>query len=215
MTSGGGLGLVGALAVSGTNLYAGGYFDTAGGVTANHIAKWDGNAWSALGLGTGGDDPTVCALAVSGNDLYAGGSFTTAGGVAANHIAKWDGSTWSALGSGMDNAVCELAVDGLGHLLIAGDFFLAGTNVSPYLAQANIMPPEGVIRGIGGGSGSVTLDCLGHPVSTYTVQRATDVQFTSDLATLLTTNAPWPNGLFQWTDNSPPSPSGFYRLRRE
>ena len=92
---------------------------------------------------------------------------------------------------------------------------MAGTNVSPYVAQANIMPPEGVIRGIGVGSGSVALDCLGHPVSAYTVQRATDVQFTANLATLFTTNAPWPNGLFQWTDNSPPSPSGFYRLRQQ
>ena len=43
-----------ALAVSGTNLYAGGNFTTAGGVTANGIAKWDGHAWSALGSGFAG-----------------------------------------------------------------------------------------------------------------------------------------------------------------
>ena len=55
--------LVYALAVSGTNLYAGGYFTTAGGVTANYIAKWDGSAWSALGSGMSGcSDPyVVCA----------------------------------------------------------------------------------------------------------------------------------------------------------
>ena len=45
--------VVNALAVSGTNLYAGGDFTTAGGVTANNIAKWDGSAWSALGSGMG------------------------------------------------------------------------------------------------------------------------------------------------------------------
>ena len=89
-----------ALAVSGTNLYAGGEFTTAGGVTANHIAKWDGSAWSALGSGM--NERWVYALAVSGTDLYAGGDFTTAGGVPANYIAKWDGSAWSALGSGMN-----------------------------------------------------------------------------------------------------------------
>ena len=33
------------------NLYAGGYFTTAGGETVNRIAKWDGSAWSALGSG--------------------------------------------------------------------------------------------------------------------------------------------------------------------
>jgi hypothetical protein len=40
-----------ALAVSGTNLYVGGGFTTAGEVTANYIAKWNGSAWSALGSG--------------------------------------------------------------------------------------------------------------------------------------------------------------------
>ena len=32
----------------------GGYFTTAGGVTANYIAKWNGSAWSALGSGMNG-----------------------------------------------------------------------------------------------------------------------------------------------------------------
>jgi hypothetical protein len=39
------------LALSGTNLYVGGDFTTAGGVAANYIAKWNGSAWSALGSG--------------------------------------------------------------------------------------------------------------------------------------------------------------------
>ena len=46
--------IVYALAVSGTDLYAGGYFTTAGGVAANYIAKWNGSAWSALGSGMNG-----------------------------------------------------------------------------------------------------------------------------------------------------------------
>ena len=79
-----------ALAVSGTNLYAGGGFTTAGGVSAKYIAKWDGSAWSALGSGMSG---TLCRCAGGERDnLYAGGYFTTAGGMAANNIAKWDGS---------------------------------------------------------------------------------------------------------------------------
>jgi hypothetical protein len=126
---------VDVLAMSGTNLYAGGLFSTAGGVTANGIAKWDGSAWSALGSGM---DYSVLALAVSGTNLYAGGNITTAGGVTANNIAKWDGETWSALGSGVDANVHALAADGLGHLFVGGAFSLAGTNVSPYIAQANL-----------------------------------------------------------------------------
>jgi hypothetical protein len=38
-----------ALAMSGTNLYAGGAFTTAGGSVSNYIAKWDGGSGSALG----------------------------------------------------------------------------------------------------------------------------------------------------------------------
>ena len=42
-----------ALAVSGSALYAGGYFTTAGGTSANYIAQWNGSSWSALGSGMG------------------------------------------------------------------------------------------------------------------------------------------------------------------
>jgi hypothetical protein len=113
-------------------------FSTAGGVTANGIAKWDGSTWSAVGPGLGGTAyPCVSALAVSGTDLYAGGDFWSAGDVPTGCIAKWDGSAWSA-GQGMDGHVYALAADGTGHLFVGGGFYLAGTNVSPYIAQANI-----------------------------------------------------------------------------
>jgi hypothetical protein len=129
-----------ALAVSGTNLYAGGWFTAAGGVSANNIAKWDGRAWSALGSGMNGG---VYALAVSGTNLYAGGDFGMAGGVPANHIAKWGGSTWSALGSGMiangNGYVHALAVSGTN--LYAGGYFttaggVAATNVAKWDGRA-------------------------------------------------------------------------------
>jgi hypothetical protein len=64
------------LAVSGSTLYAGGDFSTAGGTAANSIAQWNGSRWSALGSGM---NSRVEALAVSGGALYAGGGFTTAG----------------------------------------------------------------------------------------------------------------------------------------
>jgi hypothetical protein len=136
---------VSALAVSGTTLYAGGNFATAGGMTANYIAKWDGSTWSAFGSGLNG----VGVLAVSGTNLYAGGYITTANKVTANYIAQWDGSAWSALGSGVNGPVSALAADGAEHLFVGGDFSVAGTNVSPYIAQANmgsapsiLMPPQ-------------------------------------------------------------------------
>ncbi|MFN8493559.1 MAG: PxKF domain-containing protein [Caldilineaceae bacterium] len=111
-----------ALAVSGSDLYVGGGFTTAGGVSAIAIAKWDGSSWSALGSGM---NNVVRALAVSGSDLYVGGNFTTAGGVSANHIAKWDGSSWSALGDGLESTVGALAVSG-SDLYVGGIFTTAG-----------------------------------------------------------------------------------------
>src|SRR5262249_31012347 len=104
---------VGILAVSGTNLYAAGQFDTAGQVTARCLAKWNGSAWSRLGSGI--IDPYTTAwigsLALMGSDLYVGGRFTNAGGVTVNNVAKWNGSAWSAVG-GLNGHVSALAVIG-------------------------------------------------------------------------------------------------------
>jgi hypothetical protein len=43
-----------ALAVSGSDLYAGGDFTMAGGRPAIYIAKWNGTNWTALSSGIGG-----------------------------------------------------------------------------------------------------------------------------------------------------------------
>ena len=53
-----------ALAASGGDVYAGGFFGTAGGIPAANIAKWNGSSWSELGSGM---DNIVYALAVSGS----------------------------------------------------------------------------------------------------------------------------------------------------
>jgi hypothetical protein len=127
-----------AIAVSGSNVYAGGQFTTAGGVAANRIAKWNGTAWSALGTGMSGTYPYVYALALdSSGNLYAGGDFNTAGGVAANRIAKWNGIAWSALGTGMDNTVSALALDSSGKLYAGGSFTTAGGVAASRIAQWN------------------------------------------------------------------------------
>jgi len=125
----------------GPALYAGGSFTTAGGVDVQHVAKWDGIAWHALGSGTNG---AVTALTVfddgSGPALIVGGTFTTAGGVAANRIARWDGNTWHALEIGLDSWVSDFAVvqgePGSGSsLYVGGAFGTAGGLPSSYIAK--------------------------------------------------------------------------------
>jgi len=118
---------------SGSALYSGGHFTTAGGVVVNNVAKWNGTQWSALGSGLGipGCDSCgyVLALAVfddgSGPALYAGGLFTASGGEAVNSIAKWTGTRWSALGTGLGGSVNAFTVfdDGGGSALYLGGVF--------------------------------------------------------------------------------------------
>jgi hypothetical protein len=112
----------------GSDLYAGGNFTAAGGVSAVNIAKWDGSNWSALGsgLGSGTTGDRVFALAVSGGNLYAGGWFTNAGGVSATNIAKWDGSSWSEVGSGLDAGVGVLTASSGDLYAGSGIAFLGG-----------------------------------------------------------------------------------------
>jgi hypothetical protein len=149
--------IVNALAVSGSTLYAGGQFTTAGAVTnANYIAQWNGSSWAALGSGM---NDWVYALAVSGRTLYAGGGFTTAGGNEANSIAQWNGTNWSAMGSGMvgfngdDGDVYALAVSG-SNLYAGGYFAMAGGSFATVnVAQWNGSNWSSVGDGILGMSG--------------------------------------------------------------
>ncbi|MDB6005587.1 MAG: hypothetical protein JWR15_2574, partial [Prosthecobacter sp.] len=73
---------VNALTVCGTNLYVGGFYSFKS-ETGHCLAKWDGNAWSALGsdIAFGNPSPVIKALAVdAGNHLFVGGAyFTTVG----------------------------------------------------------------------------------------------------------------------------------------
>ncbi len=111
------------IATSGTDLYVGGDFTTAGGVGANNIARWDGTNWSSVGSGT---DNTVIAIGPAGYDLFVGGYFAHAGGKLASSISKWrlgNAPAWqwatNAGGTGDDNG-SGIARDDSGNIYVAG-----------------------------------------------------------------------------------------------
>ena len=86
--------LVSSLAVvddgSGPALYAGSSFGSAGGVIANHIAKWDGSSWSAVGSGTASNVEALSAFrSPSGSSLIAGGFFASAPDSHDSYLARW------------------------------------------------------------------------------------------------------------------------------
>lgn len=129
-----GSGIVTSLAVfddgSGPKLFAGGQFQTMGGVALPCIARWTGFAWTPLGSGLNG---ACMALAVhddgTGPALYAGGEFTIAGGVPASRIARWRNGAWTALGEGLggDGSTDVLTLKSMGNtLLVGGTFTTAG-----------------------------------------------------------------------------------------
>lgn len=132
---------------SGMALYVGGNFTQAGGVSTNRVAKWDGSAWSGLGVGLNNPVSALTATnepSILGPALYVAGSFSTAGGAAASRVAKWseERAGWSPLGSGTDNTIFALAIhdDGRGPKLFAGGKFTQADGLStPYIAQWNGM----------------------------------------------------------------------------
>jgi hypothetical protein len=117
------------------NLYAAGLFNQAGGLTANHIAFWDGANWQSAGSGlNNGLNNDVFALAVFNNKLIVGGKFTKAGQENANYIASWDFSSWQPLGDGLNDRVQALNVHN-NELIAGGRFTQAGSFAAKYIAK--------------------------------------------------------------------------------
>jgi len=161
-----------ALAVSDSDVYAGGQFihSNVGGtmVLANRIARFNTstNTWSALGSGSGsGVNARVTAIAVLDSDVYVGGSFTQAnlGGtsVSANRIARFNlnTNTWNALGSnngnGVNNNVYAIAASGT-DVYIGGIFTQAN-------AGGTIVPVNNVARW---NSGATSVEQIGDDIPT-------------------------------------------------
>ena len=89
-----------ALAAYCGELYVGGTFTTAAGITgADRIVKWDGTNYSIVGGATAINN-WVNALGVYKGSLYVGGIFTSAGGnTNANGIAEWVGKCFYTVGT--------------------------------------------------------------------------------------------------------------------
>ncbi|UOQ99291.1 hypothetical protein MUN81_07270 [Hymenobacter sp. 5317J-9] len=124
---------ISALAVDAAdNLYAGGDFTLAGGVAANHVAKWNGTTWSALGAGVPAE---VYSLAVdANNNLYAGSAYLTFN---SPPVYRWNGTTWTGLGVGMGGHVKALLVDANNDLYAGGWFNTIGGVNAKYVAKWN------------------------------------------------------------------------------
>ncbi|MBS4028215.1 MAG: T9SS type A sorting domain-containing protein [Ignavibacteriales bacterium] len=129
-------------------LYAGGSFTNAGGITVNHIAKWTGNYWQVVSSGL---DSEVTSLIVFNNELYAGGKFLNAGGTTVSYVAKWNGLTWSPVGNGFNGQVFSLIVY-QNELYAGGNFTFTGTTEVRGIAKWSGTTWDSVGAGLSGGT---------------------------------------------------------------
>jgi hypothetical protein len=143
MGSGGGAcgcaidGYVRSLAVDSTGVYAGtDVNDVAGVAQADHVVRWDGSTWHALGANSAGTDgwfpatAAIYALAADGQSLFATGSFLDAGGdPRADYVAFFHAGQWHPLGSnGAGNG--PWSGDGLALALRDSQLFAGGSFTS-------------------------------------------------------------------------------------
>jgi hypothetical protein len=95
------------LAASGTNVFVGTDGTNVAGIAqADHVAKWDGSAWSAMGANSAGTDgwfpatTSIYDLTSFGSNVFATGTFQNANGdPRADNIAWFDGTQWKPVGS--------------------------------------------------------------------------------------------------------------------
>jgi hypothetical protein len=81
--------LVSRIVIKGNDVYVAGDFISAGGISANNIARWDEttSTWYPLGSGlTGG---SARGMEISNDNLYVTGYFTTAGGKPSYYFARY------------------------------------------------------------------------------------------------------------------------------
>jgi len=131
-------GVVSALAVDGNNLYVGGSYTNAGGVTTTNIGFWDGTPGMPWVRRNTAQWYAVKALAIQNGQVYVGGFFTTA--------VRNSRPTWR-FGPGRPGR--QLARGSMGWESprwgsTTGELFASGT-----FNQAGGMPASGIANGMG------------------------------------------------------------------
>ncbi len=130
-----------AMAIYDSKLIIAGRFSTAGDISVNNIAAWDGNSWAPLGSGIDAIalSQGPLSMVVYDDNLVVGGSFNEAGGEAAEDIAFWNGSTWAQFGGGITGGFLGGGVTSLvvynNDLVAGGSFTLADDVVVSHIAM--------------------------------------------------------------------------------
>src|SRR6218665_3657832 len=135
-------------------IYASGFFTTAGSVTANSVARWDGAHWSNIGTGfpyyNGGSTPNIVCMKFYNNDLYVGSSFEDSVGNRMG-IAKFNGISWGSAGVSISGTISDVSCMEVynNELYVAGLFNKVDGNI-----DNGIIRYDGISwKPVGGGFG--------------------------------------------------------------
>jgi trimeric autotransporter adhesin len=155
-------GAVAALRATPEGLYAGGSFDSIGGIAARHIARWDGQAWHAVGEGIG---RPVSALAWDGSAIVAAGNDPFAPPLKTGYVLRWDKGGWSALPGDTSATAFNGPVHSLemmdGAIWAAGEFAVIAGKNAWRVAAWNGSEWKQVGRPLEGGAGLHAVYTLG------------------------------------------------------
>jgi hypothetical protein len=129
---------VGALGYTNGVLYVGGDFTRAGAVDADRAARWDGTAWSSLGVRTREPVERIAVAPAGGAAARRsrGGRLLPPGRSTTRGVIRFDGTRWSGLGPGLGGGpflspIQALTMDAAGRVYACGGPFVLGATSSP------------------------------------------------------------------------------------
>jgi len=154
-----------AITAKGTDVYVSSDALNIGGLAnADHVAKWNGAGWSAMGSNTAGNNgwfpasTYIYGMATSGSLLFATGSFQNANGNPVADVVAWfDGTNWRPIGSNGtgdgpwigEGSALEIFK---GQLYAGGNFTSAGGDtMAKFAASHSLRLPDALIAPSTGG----------------------------------------------------------------
>jgi len=209
-----------SVAVSGDTVVVGAYSESSnatgvGGSQSNNSAFGAGAAYVFIGAGPVNAPPMApeqtftrasnLELKIRIADLLAACSDPDGGTPALDSVgASTEGATISLTATHIHYSLAGNASDSFSYTISDGQ---GGTATGTVMVQ--VANPGGLVQSITTGEGAVTMNFGGIPTFTYAIQRASDPL--GPWVTVYTQTAP-ANGLFSYTDPSPPPVMAFYRL---
>jgi hypothetical protein len=116
-----------------SDLYAGGSFTHAGGLTVNKIARWNGTAWDSLGSGAIYGAPVFSITKFQGK-IFASSVFDNFPSSNQNWLYWWNGNRWDTLDVRINQEVATFK-EYNNNLYLGGLFSKIGTQDANFIAR--------------------------------------------------------------------------------